>query len=395
MSDFLRRAWLQIDLDALRHNYNKIRGAVRPEAGIMAVVKADAYGHGVQYVAGELDEAGADWFAVSNLEEAIELRRAGIEKPMLILGYTPPEYASQLAVNNISQAVFQYEYGKSLSEAAVKAGVQVNMHVKVDTGMTRIGFAYHDNIRDGASVDEIEEICRMDGLYPEGIFTHFASADEGDNGEYYTRIQFELFMNMTERLASRGISFDLRHCCNSAGLIEYPEMQLDLVRPGIILYGLAPSDDMRKKLDLRPVMELKSVVSMVKTVDAETPVSYGRSFISAGEMKVATVPVGYADGYPRRLSNKGSVLVNGRRAPIVGRVCMDQLMVDVTSVENVEQGMTVTVFGREGEEFIPADELARKSGVINYEILCGISRRVPRIYTRDGKVESTVDYIMD
>lgn len=319
----------------------------------------------------------------------------GVEKPILILGYTPPEYALQLAVNNISQAVFQYEYGKALSAEAVKHGVQVNMHIKIDTGMTRIGFSYQDNIRDGASVDEIEEICRLPGLYPEGIFTHFASADEGDNGEAYTRIQFELFMNMTERLANRGITFDYRHCCNSAGIIEYPEMQLDMVRPGIILYGLAPSDDMRKKLDLRPVMELKSVVAMVKTIDEETPVSYGRSFVSGGEMKVATVPVGYADGYPRNLSNKADMLINNSRAPIVGRVCMDQTMVDVTNIPGVTQGMTVTVFGKDGDNIIRADELAKKSGIINYEVLCGISRRVPRIYTRDGKVESTVDYLMD
>lgn len=395
MSDFLRRTWLQIDLDALHHNYNAIRASVRPEAGIMAVVKADAYGHGAICTARELEEAGADWFAVSNLEEAVEIRRAGIEKPVLILGYTPPEYASQLAFNNISQAVFEYDYGKALSAEAVRAGVQVNMHIKIDTGMTRIGFAYQDNVRDGGSVDEIEEICRLPGLYPEGIFTHFASADEGDNGEYYTRVQFELFMNMTERLQSRGIRFDLRHCCNSAGLIEYPEMQLDLVRPGIILYGLAPSDEMRKKLDLRSVMELKSVVAMVKAVEAETCVSYGRSFVSGEKMKVATVPVGYADGYPRRLSNCADMLVNGSRASTVGRVCMDQTMIDVTNIENVEPGMTVTVFGKDGNAVLPADELARKAGIINYEVLCGISRRVPRIYTRNGEVESTIDYLMD
>lgn len=395
MSDFMRRTWVQIDLDAIHHNYNKIREAVSPQAGIMAVVKADAYGHGVEYSALELSKAGADWFAVSNLEEAFQVRRAGIDKPILILGYTPPEYALQLAVNNISQAVFCYEYGKRLSEEAVKAGIQVNMHIKVDTGMTRIGFSYQDNVRDAGSVDEIEEICSLPGLYPEGIFTHFASADEGNGGEEYTRIQFELFMNMTERLSARGINFDLRHCCNSAGIIEYPEMHLDLVRPGIILYGLSPSDDLRKKLDLRPVMELKSVVSMVKTIEEGTCVSYGRSFVSGNRMKIATVPVGYADGYPRNLSNVADVLINGFRAPVVGRVCMDQLMVDVTEFENVSQGTTVTVFGKDGEESITADELAQKGGIINYEILCGISRRVPRIYMRNGKIENMMDYLMD
>lgn len=395
MSDFMRRTWVQVDLDALHHNYNKIREAVSPSSGIMAVVKADAYGHGDENVSLELAKAGADRFAVSNLEEAFQLRRAGIDKPILILGYTPPEYALQLAVNNISQAVFCGEYGRNLSEEAVKEGVQVNMHVKVDTGMTRIGFPYQDNIRDGGSVDEIEEICSLPGLYPEGIFTHFASADEGESGEEYTRIQFELFMNMTERLAARGIKFDLRHCCNSAGIIEYPEMHLDLVRPGIILYGLSPSDDLRKKLDLRPVMELKSVVAMVKEIEEGTCVSYGRSFVSGGKMKVATVPVGYADGYPRNLSNCADVLINGKRAPVVGRVCMDQLMVDVTDIENVEHGTTVTVFGKDVNEEITADELAAKGGIINYEILCGISRRVPRIYMRSGKIESTMDYLMD
>lgn len=394
MYEFMKRTWVQIDLDVLCENYNKIRKAVRPGAEIMAVIKADAYGHGVEFTARELDKAGADRFAVSNLEEALQVRKTGIEKPILILGYTPPEYTRQLAFNNISQAVFNFDYAKRLSENAVKNGVEVAVHIKIDTGMTRIGFIYQDNIRDGSAVDEVEAACRLSGLYNEGIFTHFAKADEGERGEAYTRLQFELFTDIIKRLQKRGVDFELHHCCNSAATVCYPEMQLDTVRPGIILYGLQPSSAQQIKLDLKPVMELKTVVSMVKDVQKDTPVSYGGDFVSQGEMKIATVPVGYADGYPRGLSDKGEMLINGKRAKIIGRVCMDQLMLDVSGIENISEGLTVTAFGSDGGTAITANELAKKIGAINYEITCGISKRVPRVFIKNGKTLGITDYIL-
>ena len=393
MSEFLKRTWAEINLDAIRNNYNEIRKAVKPSAKIMAVVKADAYGHGAEYIAKELSADGADWFALSNLEEAMQLRRAGIDEPLLILGYTPPEYATELAVNGISQAVFSADYGKRLSECARKKGVQVNIHIKIDTGMSRIGFLYHDTETDKKSVDEIAKVCSLPGLYPEGIFTHFASADEGRDGEVFTRLQFDLFLDVISRLKALGTEFELRHCCNSAGIMDYPEMHLDMVRPGIILYGLDPSPVLKGRLDLKPAMELKTVISLIKTIEAETPVSYGRTFVTDKETTIATVPVGYADGYPRALSNRVSMIVNGKRVPAIGRVCMDQMMLDITDVPGVKEGDTVTVFGSDGNEEITVDELADMLGTINYEIICGISKRVPRIYKNDGEYVCQLDYI--
>ena len=389
MADFLKRTWLEIDLGAIRENYQKIRAFVSPGAQVMAVIKADAYGHGVEYTAREMSEAGVEWFAVSNLEEAIQVRRAGIDKPMLILGYTPPEYARQLAVNGISQAVFDQSYGRRLSACAQCDGVQVRIHIKVDTGMTRIGFPYRDNVEDATSVDEIEEICGLPGLYPEGIFTHLSCADEEGSAEVYTRLQYDLFLDIAGRLQRRGISFELRHCCNSAATLHYPEMHLDLVRPGIILYGMLPAPGMRDPLELHPAMEMKTVISQIKEVPPGVPVSYGRTFVTPRQMRLATVPVGYADGYPRALSGNAEMLLHGQRVPVVGRVCMDQCMLDVTAVPNAQEGDTVTVFGGG----VTVNELAARAGTINYEIICGISKRVPRVFLRGGQVESMTDYM--
>lgn len=389
MEDFLKRTWLEIDLDAIRDNYHMIRAFTEPAAQIMAVIKADAYGHGVAYTARELSAAGVEWFAVSNLEEAIQVRRAGIGKPLLILGYTPPEYARQLALNGISQAVFDIRYGRQLAARAQEAGVQVRIHVKVDTGMTRIGFPYRDNVEDAGSVDEIETVCALPGLYAEGIFTHLSCADEEGAAEVYTRLQYDLFLDMADRLRRRKITFELRHCCNSAATVHYPEMHLDLVRPGIILYGMMPSPGLHNPLALRPAMEMKTVISQIKEVPHGVPVSYGRTFVTPHAMRLATVPVGYADGYPRALSGKSEMLLHGRRVPVVGRICMDQCMLDVSGVPFAQEGDTVTVFGGA----VTADELAARAGMINYEIICGISKRVPRVFLRAGKAESMTDYM--
>ncbi len=393
MQEFLRRTWATINLDALNKNFCAIRNATNPCAKIMSVIKADAYGHGALPIANELISAGTDWFAVSNLDEALQLRRGGIELPILILGYTPAEFAKTLALNDISQAVFSLEYGEQLAKYAVENSMQVNVHIKVDTGMSRIGFPYQDNVLNSDSVDEIEQLCRTKGLYAEGIFTHLARADEDMEGEVFTRIQFDLFLDAITRLENRGISFDLRHCCNSAGIEMFPEMHLDMVRPGIILYGLSPSDFTKTALDLSPVMELKTVVSMVKSIPAQTPVSYGGTFVSPKDMVIATVPIGYADGYSRKLSNNAFMLINGEKAPILGRVCMDQTILDVTDISNIESGMTVTVFGRDKQNRLAVDDLAKRLDTINYELVCAVGMRVPRVYIRNDKIINIIDYL--
>lgn len=393
MLDFLRRTWAQINLDALDNNITQIKSVIDPSAKLCAVVKADCYGHGYEYTAQQMQESGADWFAVSNLAEALQMRKAGIDRPVLILGYTPPDKVRELVYNDISQAVYSLSYARALSENAALYGVTVNAHIKVDTGMSRIGFLYHDSVEDYPVIDEIEKVCSLPGINPEGIFTHFSSADCAD-GELFTRLQYDLFLSACDRLAARGIYFEIRHCSNSAGILSYREMNFDMVRAGIILYGLYPSSAVERPVKLLPVMELKTVISMLKTVPAGTPVSYGRTFTAEHEMRIATVPIGYADGYPRRLSNKMSMLVNGHRAPVIGNVCMDQTMLDVTGIDNVSEGKQITVFGKDGGAYISVDELAEKAGLINYEVLCSLSRRVPRVYIKNGSVFETTDYML-
>lgn len=377
----------------MEHNYREIRNRLKPETKVCCVVKADAYGHGAERLAQEYERLGADWFAVSNLEEAKQLRRAGAKLPILILGYTPPEMAAELARLNVSQALVGGEYAGKLSEYAGKAGVKVKVHVSLDTGMSRIGFLFQKPERDAGSLDEIEHACTLPGIDPEGIFTHFAVADEGEDGRDYTQMQFRCFQDGIERLAQRGIRFRLRHCANSAAIFDYPETQLDMARPGVILYGLMPSGCIRSPAPLIPAMQLKSVVSLVKSVPAQTSVSYGRKFTSSGEMIVATVPVGYADGYPRILFQSAEMLVRGQRAKIIGRICMDQLMLDVTKIPGVQAGDTVTAFGRDGSASLPVDELASQVGTINYELVCGVSKRVPRVYLKNGKPAGNLDYL--
>lgn len=393
MQEFFRRTWAQINLDAIENNILRIKSLLSQGTLLCATVKADCYGHGYAFTAQAMGEAGADWFSVSNLAEALQLRRVGIMKPVLILGYTPPDKAKELVYNDISQAVYSYDYAVALSSEAAKAGVKVNAHIKIDTGMSRIGFLYHDNVENADVIDEIAEVCSLPGLYPEGIFTHFSSADTED-GELLTRLQYELFCTAVDSLAQLGIIFSIRHCSNSAAILNYPEMNFDMVRAGLILYGHYPSEKVRKPIKLLPVMELKTVISMVKTIPEGTPISYGGTFVADKERIVATVPIGYADGYPRRLSNKMYMLVNGKKAPILGNVCMDQTVIDVTGIEGVREGKQITVFGYDNGAYLGAEELADKAGLINYEILCGLSRRVPRVYIRDNEIIETTDYML-
>ncbi len=393
MKDFLRRTWAQINLDAIENNIFQIKSLLKPGCLLCATVKADCYGHGYAFTASAMSDAGADWFSVSNLAEALQLRRAGITKPVLILGYTPPENVKELVYNDISQAVFSLDYAKSLSLYAERDNVTVNAHIKVDTGMSRIGFRYQDSVEDAGIIDEIADVCSLPGINPEGIFTHFSSAD-GENGELFTRLQYELFCTCVDSLKQLGIEFSIRHCSNSAAILNYPEMHFDMVRAGLILYGHYPSQYVRRPIRLLPVMELKTVISMVKEVPAGTPFSYGGTSVSDTDRVVATVPIGYADGYPRLSSNKMYMLVNGKKAPVLGNVCMDQTIIDVTGIEGAKEGKTITVFGSDNGAYLDVGEIARCAGTINYEILCSLSRRVPRVYIKDNEFFDTTDYML-
>lgn len=393
MTDYTRRTWVDIDLDAIGHNIDIIRQRT-DGAEIMCIVKADAYGHGVEHIALEYQRMGIKWFGVSNIEEAVELRKCGIRGDILILGYTPHKVTRLLSDYDITQAVFSEEYAEGLSAAAVELGVTVKCHIKADTGMGRIGFNCRSEDSADAQLEPCARVCALPGLEVNGIFTHFAVADDGKDGEEFTRGQYASFVRLIDKLAQRGITFRWRHCCNSAGTLEYPDMHLDMVRPGIILYGLSPSSVQRGRFDLQPVMHLRSVISMVKPLEAGATVSYGRTFTAPHDMVLATAPIGYADGYPRILSGRQEVLVRGQRVPIVGRVCMDQLMLDVTGVEGVKEGDRVTAFGIDGTAEIPVDELADKMGTINYELICRMARRVPRVYRRGGKAITHTDYLI-
>jgi len=382
----LKRTWAEINLDNLRYNCEQLKGMLKDGVALMAVIKADAYGHGDVEVANAIAEF-ADWFAVSNLMEAKRLRRAGISKPVLILGYTPVENCTDLFEMGITQTVLGSDYAKELSDAAVGAGITVDVHIKVDTGMSRIGFSAVDT---DECVSQIERAVYLPGLKATGIFTHFAVADEdSERSQKFTEMQHDRFSDVIWSLQKKGIDFDRVHCCNSAAMVFIPSYHHTMVRPGIVLYGCSPNGKPIEEMDLRPVMTLKTAVSLVKTVKAGETVGYGRKFTAASDMKVATVAVGYADGYPRVLSNRGYAFVNDTVVPIVGNICMDQMMLDVSAVD-VKEGDQVILFG-EGSP-IGVDNVAALAGTINYEILCGISRRVERVYIRDGKEVSVVDY---
>jgi len=378
MKHWLKRTWAEIDLSALQDNFKQIR-ELASDSLIMAVVKADGYGHGAVASARALCEVGADWLAVSNLDEAIQLRNAGLDKSILVLSYTPPEEAAMLAQYHITQTVVSSEHAQALSDAAQKAGVCLRVHIKLDTGMTRVGFFCR---KGHLPVEEIAAVCALPHLEAEGIFTHFAVADE-ESGDAATREQFSLFTETVEALEQKGITFPLRHCCNSAATLRYPEMHLDMVRPGIILYGLYPDEWMRPLLPLTPVMSLRTHVSMVKDVPADVAVSYGKRYTTETLTRLATVPIGYADGYTRRTLGKAYMLVHGQKAPVCGRICMDQCMLDVTDIEDVRAGVCVTAFGRDGDKELSAAEYASWSDTIHYEIVCAIGKRVPRLYMRD------------
>ena len=355
---------------------------------LCCVIKADGYGHGAVMLAHLYEKLGADWFAVSNIEEAMQLRSAGIKKPVLILGYTPAECAEMLSENNISQAVYSLEYAEALNECAEKAGVKIKIHLKLDTGMSRIGLLCQSRSEDNKAVSDGFNICSMPSFETEGVFTHFAVADEGEDGEDFTINQFDNFMYTVKRLEQMGVKFKVRHCANSGAIEDYPQMHLDMVRAGIVLYGLAPSVKIKNPLDLQPVMELKSAVSHTKEIHPGMTVSYGRTYTADKTARLATIPVGYADGYVRSVAKDGYVLLHGKRAKIRGRICMDQCMVDISDIEDVKIGDAATVFGRE-KNAPSADDIARWIGTINYEVTCIVGKRVARVYLKNNEVVST------
>ncbi|EOS63560.1 alanine racemase [Oscillibacter sp. 1-3] len=375
----LRRTWAEIDLDALAHNYHRARALTGPEVRYLGVVKADAYGHGAVQVAACLERLGAEYLAVASLDEAQELRRGGIQAPIMILGHTPPEMTPQLIAHNITQAVSDQAKAEAYSSAASACGGTLKVHIKVDTGMSRLGVQVRDG-RFDSGVESIARSCALPGLEAEGIFTHFAVSDEdGGDSEAYTRRQFAVFTRVLEALAAKGRTFALRHCANSGALARYPEMYLDMVRPGIALYG-AGAD--RERLGLRPVMALKSCVYTVKRFGPETDISYGRTFRTGGETRVGVLPIGYADGLFRGLSNRMAVWTAQGPASVLGRICMDMTMVDLTGLPDVCEGDEVEIFG--GRQ--PVDELAAVLGTIPYELTCAVSKRVPRLYIQGGGV---------
>lgn len=389
--NFTRRAvWAQIDLDAAAHNMRQIRKHVGPDVKIAAVVKANAYGHGSVELAKTFAENGADCFAVSSLDEAVELRRyAHIDKEIFILGHTDARRTEELLTYDIEPAVFNLKNAEFFSQEAQRLGKTLRVHIAVDTGMSRVGFQVNE-----FSVSEIKAIAALPNIEIRGMFTHFAVSDIKD--KTFTREQYGHFRWMCKRMEEEGIHIALRHCCNSAAALELPEYYCDMVRPGIIMYGCEPSPDVDiKPYDLRPVMSLRCCIAHVKLIDAGATVSYGRHYTAPSRRKIATLPVGYADGYSRILSGKVDVLYHGHRVPQVGAICMDQCMIDVSGEANVHAGDEVVLFGRQGDSFIPIEEIAAVCGTINYEIMCNISRRVPRVYMKNGKVVGREEYLFD
>ncbi|MCX4315827.1 MAG: alanine racemase [Lachnospiraceae bacterium] len=382
------RIQAEINLDAICSNIEEIKRIVRPETAVMAVIKADGYGHGAIPIAYAVQEK-VGGFGVAAIQEALNLRKAGIKKLVLVLGYTPPEYYKELVAADISQTVFRYEMAKRLSEEAGRQGKKARIHMKVDTGMGRIGFAVCPQ-----SIEEISRIAALPAVEIEGIFTHFAGADEADKSS--ARKQLERFEWFCDSLAAEGIDIPMRHAANSAAIIDLPQANYDMVRAGIAIYGMYPSEEVNKRaLALRPALSLRSHVVYVKELEAGQGISYGSTYITTRRTLVATVPVGYADGYPRSLSSKGYVLIQGKRAPVIGRICMDQMMVDVTEIPETKIGDSVTLVGTDGAACITVEEAAALAGTFNYEFVCNLSKRVPRIYYQKGRVIGSMDYTRD
>ena len=384
----LKRTWADVDLDALAHNYGVIRGHVPSGTGFLGVMKADACGHGAVPVSHALVELGAEYLAVSNLEEAVQIRRGGVRAPILILGHTPPAYAENMIYLDLTQEVHSVEYAKALDDALSGTNFVLNVHLKLDTGMTRIGFRAYG---EASCVEQIADAVKLPHLRVEGVFTHFCVADSAaPNDAAYTKLQYDRFVQALDVLDSCGVKPELRHCCNSGATVLYPQYAMDMVRPGILAYGVDPSADTAGILDLKPMLSLYTSISQIRDVPAGVDVSYGRTYTTPSDRRVAVLAIGYADGLQRRLSNGAKFLVRGRLAPVVGRICMDMCMIDVTDIPEAEVGDPVTVIG----DGLSCSDMAEQLDTIAYEILCGINKRIPRIYYQNGKTSEILQYIV-
>ena len=372
------RVIAEINLDNIAYNMTNIREKVNKKTKIMAVVKADAYGHGAVEVAKTALYNGADWLGVAIIDEAIELRKNNIFEPILILGHTIEHKLLQVIKYDITQTVFSFEMAKKLSDEALKIKKSVDIHIKIDTGMSRLGFLPTDE-----SIDEILAIKNLPYINITGIFTHFATADMKD--KTFTKEQFEKYMWVIKKLEEKGINNIIKHISNSGAILDIDEYSLDMVRAGIILYGMYPSNQVLKSVKLKPAMSLKTHISFIKEIEPQVSVSYCRTYFTNKKTKIATIPVGYADGYARILSNRARVLINGEYANIIGNICMDQFMIDITCIQNVKQGDIVTLMGEDNNNYITAEELANLQNTINYEIVCNIGKRIPRVYIKNNK----------
>lgn len=385
------RVYAEVDLDAIRYNMDSMKANLRDGTKMMAVIKADGYGHGSVLIGRELENLPYLFgFATATFEEADILRRSGIKKPILILGYTFPYCYEELIRQEIRTVLFRMDSARELSETAASMGKEAIVHIKVDTGMSRIGIRPKEE-----GLRFVNEVMALPNIRIEGIFTHFAKADMTKKESAIK--QYEVFKVFTDRIEKElGLHIPLKHCSNSAGIIRLPQANMDLVRAGITLYGLWPSDEVERDIiPIRPALSWKSHIVYTKEMEEGAEISYGGTFTAKEGMRVATVPVGYADGYPRTLSGRGHVLIHGKRANILGRVCMDQMMVDITDIPGAREGDGVTLLGRDGEETITAEYLGDLSGRFNYELVCDITKRVPRVYKKNGKIAGTKDYSMD
>lgn len=386
--DETRPVWVEINLDNLAHNIKEVRKHTRKDSLVTAVVKANGYGHGSVEISNTFLENGADRLAVAILTEAIELRKANITHPILILGYTPPSQYGKVLEYNLIQTIYNYEDAKILSNKAVEQKKTVTVHLKVDSGMGRIGF-----LPTNESIEDIMNISKLPNIFIEGIYTHFAKADEIDKSNVNN--QFKKYTELVNKLEEKGLNIPIKHVSNSAGIIDLPEFNLNMVRAGIMIYGFYPSDEVNKNnIKLKSAMTLKAKISNLKTVAKGTGISYGQIFVTEKESKIATIPIGYADGFTRMLTGKAEVYINGKRANVVGKICMDQCMIDVTEIEDIKLGDEVVIFGYEKEGYPEVDELAAKIGTINYEIICMVGRRVPRVYISNGEIINIKDYLL-
>lgn len=385
------RVWATVDLDCIVENIENMKANVQPGTKIIGVIKADGYGHGAVPIARELERMSYVWgFAVATVEEALILRGSGLIKPILILGFTFPYSYEMMVEANIHPTVFQLHTLREMSECALKKGKKMKVHIKVDTGMSRIGIKPDDS-----GLDFLRKAQEIEGIEIEGIFTHFARADEEDKAA--AKEQLGIYSFFLQRIQEElDMDIPIKHCSNSAGILQLREANMDAVRAGIALYGLWPSMEVSKEtVSLRPALSLRSHIVYLKEIEKGTAVSYGGTWVAERATRIATIPIGYGDGYPRSLSNRGHVLIKGKKASIVGRICMDQFMVDVTDIEGVRELEEVVLIGSQGRESITMEELGEISGRFNYELACNLGKRIPRVYTRNGKVVDSKDYYQD